>query len=101
MLERIQSVSELAVRVAKDPDLWEKIKLAPAETLADLGRPLDWDKWIYRSVVWALGAALVITIIGAIILALNGKALPEGIIAVGSASAGALAGLLAPSPTPK
>jgi hypothetical protein len=56
------------------------------------------DLWIYRIVVGALSLAVLITIVGLIILAMTGRTAPEGLIALGSAAVGALAGLLAPSP---
>jgi hypothetical protein len=56
------------------------------------------DVWIYRAVVGALGLTVLLTIVGLIVLALVGKPAPDGLIALGSAAVGALAGLLAPSP---
>ncbi|OPY69250.1 MAG: hypothetical protein A4E63_01853 [Syntrophorhabdus sp. PtaU1.Bin050] len=61
--------------------------------------PLQTDKWVYRLVVGFLGFTVLVTVVGGLIL--NGKtgsAIPEGIIALGSAAVGALAGLIAPSP---
>lgn len=64
------------------------------------------DVWIYRIVVLALSAIALCTVLGGLYLAVIGKgdvkvAVPEGIIAIGSAAVGALAGLLAPSPVNK
>jgi hypothetical protein len=102
MDERIQSVSELAVRVAQDPKLAARIQDKPAETIASLAAPLQNDVWIYRIVVSALGLAVLIALIGAIVLAgVSGKDTPQILIAIGSAAVGALAGLLAPSPASK
>ena len=98
MNSRIQSVSELAVRVAQDPGLAEQIKENPAGAIADVAAPLQSDAWIYRMVVAALGLAVLISVIGAIILSVAGKPIPELLTALGSAAIGALAGLLAPSP---
>lgn len=61
------------------------------------------DIWIYRIVVVALSLIVLSTVLGGIYLAVIGKgdakiALPEGVIAIGSAAVGAMAGLLAPSP---
>ena len=44
------------------------------------------------------GRLLVIGVIGAIILAMAARPIPEVLVALGSAAVGALAGLLAPSP---
>ncbi|NEU10703.1 hypothetical protein G3T14_00980 [Methylobacterium sp. BTF04] len=58
------------------------------------------DKWVYRMVVGFLGGVLIIVAIGLILLGYAGeKPAPEGLIALGSAAVGALAGLLAPSPS--
>lgn len=56
------------------------------------------DPLLYRLVVGALGLALLLTLVGGLILAGLGKAIPDGLIALGAASGGALGGLLAPSP---
>jgi hypothetical protein len=95
---RIQSVSELAVKVAQDPKFAARIKKAPAATIASVAAPLESDVWIYRMVVAALGLAVLVGVIGAIVLAVLGKTVPEVLVALGSAAVGALAGLLAPSP---
>lgn len=95
---KVQSVAELAVQVAKDPDLQAKIKANPAEAIAGLAAPLQSDVWIYRFVVLALGLCLLIALLGAIYLSAQGKTLPDILIGLGSGAIGALAGLLAPSP---
>ena len=61
--------------------------------------PLENDVWIYRMVVGVLGAVLIIATLGGLVIAMVGKvAIPEMVVALGSGAAGALAGLLAPSP---
>ena len=65
--------------------------------------PLQKDVWIYRIVVIALGLIVLSTVIGGIIITIistgqTAKSLPEGIVAIGSAAVGAMAGLLAPPP---
>ena len=65
--------------------------------------PLQKDVWIYRIVVIALGLIVLSTVIGGIIITIistgaTAKGLPEGIVAIGSAAVGAMAGLLAPPP---
>lgn len=57
------------------------------------------DPLLYRMIVGALGAALLLTVIGGLILVGLGKELPSALIALGAMSGGALGGLLAPSPT--
>jgi len=99
--QQVQSVSELAVKVAQDQALQDKIKQNPAEAIASLAAPLQWDVWIYRMVVGTLGLIALIAIIGAIVLTMTSKKIPDVLTALGSASVGALAGLLAPSPASK
>lgn len=65
--------------------------------------PLTFDVWIYRAVVVILGLSVLCTVIGGLALTFVGHgdakmAVPEAIVAIGSAAVGALAGLLAPSP---
>lgn len=63
---------------------------------------LHTDVWVYRIVAFFLGAVVFTAIIGAIKLALNDiPTTPNIMTAIGSASVGALAGLLAPSPIEK
>ena len=64
---------------------------------------LQTDVWIYRLVVIFLGLVVLFTVLGDITLMMTNqvKGLPDGIIAIGSAAIGALAGLLAPSPVSK
>ncbi len=55
------------------------------------------DIWIYRIIVLALGLSVVVSILGAIGLAMTGKTIPEVLVALGSAAIGGLAGFLVPS----
>lgn len=105
---RVQFASELADQVAKDPDLQEKIKADPVPTIAGLAAapPLETDVWIYRIVVGALAIVVIVAVIGALYLTAQSSttyayAVPDAVLALGSAAVGALAGLLAPSPTSK
>lgn len=68
------------------------------QTIAD--HPIQTDEWIYRLVVFFLGLVILATVCGGIYLATLGGSVevPDGIVAIGSAAVGALAGLLAPSP---
>ena len=95
-------------------DSQEKLNLMQADPMNSLkvlqkdlhqelskGPALTHDKVIYRIVVSALGFTVILISGGVIFLAgrtLNND-IPEILIALGSASIGALAGLLTPSPT--
>ncbi len=52
------------------------------------------DKLFYRIVACVLGATILITAVGAVVLAWNGKEAPQVLVALGSAAIGALAGVL-------
>jgi hypothetical protein len=59
------------------------------------------DPLLYRMVVGALAAALLLTVAGGLVLAGLGVDVPGALIALGAASGGALGGLLAPAPSQK
>lgn len=84
-------------------NLPEEARTTIQKTIEDAKNPLTFDVWIYRAVVVILGTAVLCTVIGGIALTFVGRgdakmAIPEAIVAIGSAAVGALAGLLAPSP---
>jgi len=96
---KYQYVESLAARVTQDANLQQQLRNDPVTALQNLAAPpLQSDPWIYRIVVAALGLAVVGVVVAAAVLAGMDKKSPEGMIAIGSAAAGALAGLLAPSP---
>ena len=98
----------VAERFAVDSQLADKVKADPAAIEPVVAKavrentPLQTDRWIYRIVVTALGVAVLLVIAGAIALALVVDEIPEVVTqlltAIGSASVGAIAGLLAPTP---
>jgi hypothetical protein len=53
---------------------------------------------IYRWVIKFLGVSILLVIIVVAILVGLGNTVPDGVIAIGSAAVGAMAGILAPSP---
>jgi hypothetical protein len=99
MATQFRSVRELAEKIAQDSTLENKIKADPAGVIASLAAPLQSDVWIYRIVVGAMGLTILIALLGAIVLKAWGADIPDVLTALGSAAVGALAGLLAPSPT--
>jgi hypothetical protein len=56
------------------------------------------DPVLYRLLIAGLVAAVLITIAGIIALSTIQRPVPEGLVAIGSACAGGLVGLLVPSP---
>lgn len=51
------------------------------------------DKWFYRGVLIVLGLAIIGSVAGYILLAMDDKEAPTALVALGSAAGGALAGL--------
>lgn len=98
MGKRIGTLGELAAALQADPALAARVKDDPAGAIAGLAAPLQTDVWIYRIVVGALALAILGAVGGAILLGMNGRTIPEVLLAIGSGAVGALAGLLAPSP---
>ena len=96
-IERIQG---LVAEIAEDTTFSSEQKAKLLSSLGTIATPLQTDRWIYRLVVAFLGSTLILTVVGGFALVLTGqsKPMPEGLIAMGSAAVGALAGLLAPSP---
>jgi hypothetical protein len=85
----------------KDPGRLAAIQANPSEEvpkLVDEAKELAQvpNTTVYKIMVVALGVVAVFALIGAITLVAIGKTTPEGVVALGSASIGALAGALVP-----
>ncbi len=72
--------------------------MAEKPTVVSQPSPVVTD-YIYRVIVITLAAVAVGGLLGIVLLAATGKTVPEGLVALASAAVGAMAGLLAPSPT--
>lgn len=83
-----------------DPQFLSALSADPKATLEAFAEEykVTSDPFVYRVVVLALGGVGLIGIGGALWLALVGGQVPDAVVALASASIGALAGLLAPSP---
>lgn len=110
--ETIRSATALVDRILSSEELTEKVKADPKEELPKIAKQIVkeipppaymGDRWVYRIVVLALGLTVIIVVGGVIgIVAFHqGEGdikIPDVLTAIGAASVGALAGLLAPSP---
>jgi hypothetical protein len=87
-----------ALAAASDPDAVQAI-VQEAETEAQRRTEIP-DTFVYRVTVSVLGIAVLAVIVAQLWITLDRGAadIPDGIIAIGSAAIGALAGLLAPTP---
>lgn len=94
-----ETLQNLIQQVTNDNSLSSDQKVKLLESLQTLSTPLQSDRWIFRLVVAFLGLTVLLTALGGFYLSIKTAAtIPEGLIALGSAAVGALAGLLAPSP---
>ncbi len=85
--------------VASSPALQEKLREDPIGTLEALSAPLETDKWIYRIVVGSLGLSALGVVVGVFLLkAIDpSTAIPDAMVAIGSAAIAALAALIVPN----
>jgi len=98
-IEKSEQVNKIITEIFSEKELSEESKTSLISQLSQIKTPLSSDPWVYRIVVISLGVSVVGTIFGGFLLAFtSGASIPEGLIALGSAAVGALAGLLAPSP---
>ena len=94
-----ETLQNLIQQVTNDNSLSSDQKVRLLESLQTLSTPLQSNRWIFRLVVAFLGLTVLLTVLGGFYLSIKTAAtIPEGLIALGSAAVGALAGLLAPSP---
>ena len=92
---------EIESQVSRDPGL-QRIADEVMDQ-AEVADALRGDRVVYRIVVVALGIVAFTAVLGAVLMILLEKTTDAGALAIvtalGSASIGAIAGLLAPSPT--
>jgi hypothetical protein len=104
-MPELRSADLLVKNILGDSNLVDQLRTEPGKVLTEAAAaakaetPLMSDVWIYRLVVIFLGALAIIVALGVIgITFLSVNKPSEGLVALGSAAVGALAGLLAPSP---
>lgn len=102
------SVVQLAEKVQNDPALAAKLKEDPHGTLAAQAAAYVSDKQVYRMAIGGLIAVILLVVIGGFVTELwtvganqPKKALPDGLLALGTTALGVLGGLFISSPTDK
>ena len=101
MATQKQAINNAVNLVEASDQIPADVKKRITDELKSVPSPLEWDPWIYRLVVIFLGTTVLSTVLGGLYLSgSSGSEISQGIIALGSAAVGALAGLLAPSPSP-
>jgi hypothetical protein len=91
--------TELLAKIAATDGIPDPQRQQLEKLVREMPEALRTDVWVYRMVVFFLGSAVLSTILGGLYIATTAADLPEGLIALGSAAVGALAGLLAPAPS--
>lgn len=97
----VKSIPQLAKMVDHDAEFAKRFKADPIEVLAEINSAQLPNTSVYRIVVSALAAAIIIALVGAIAITLtleNAVPIPDILIATAASAVGALAGLLAPQP---
>jgi hypothetical protein len=109
MDEPIRSAQQMVKIFETDKALVKRLKADPIPVLKETAVRAEektapayyGDKLLYRIAVIVLCLLALTAAIGSLVLALQGKTMPEALVALGSAAVGALVGLFAPSPTGK
>ncbi len=99
-LHNIRTMNQLAASVRNNPEVEKQFKENPSKVLDEIASRGIPNTRVYQIVVVSLGAAILVALVGAIAIALTGQTdqIPDILVAIASASVGALAGLLAPQP---
>ncbi|MCX2586081.1 MULTISPECIES: hypothetical protein [unclassified Pedobacter] len=87
----------LMEKVLSDRDLKVEEKLKLIDELRK-NNPVTTDRWAPRVAIWILGLTVITTVICVTVIILNEEKSNEGLIAIGSAAVGGLAGLISQSP---
>ncbi|BDM77180.1 hypothetical protein [Acaryochloris marina] len=97
------SVETIQRTLESDPHLIESLKSDPIKGMENListsGTPLQTDAWIYRIVVSGLAITVLSCTVASSVLAMYDKEIPDALIGLGTGALGAIAGLIAPSPS--
>lgn len=87
------SLYDLMEKVLSNTNLSADEKIKLIDELRK-NNPVASDRWAPRVAIWILGLAVLTTIICITYLSQGKSDVPQGLIAIGSATAGGLAGLL-------
>ena len=108
MKEKLRSADHLATQLGDPKVLKELAAKSPEKAMEELKKMATTakeqtstilpDTPLYRMVIGFLGTVGAIAALGAIVLVIDGKDVPQILVALGSAAIGALGGILSPSP---
>jgi hypothetical protein len=93
-----RNMAEFKSALDSDENLKKMFEADPEQTIKTMVQLPDTK--VYRLIVWFVGLTVMIVAASYVVLTLSGiEKFPEGLLALGTTALGALAGLLAPSPT--
>lgn len=95
---RPTTLNDLILTVLQDSRLSAEEKKSLIDEIRK-NNPGTADRWTYRWAIYILGGIAALSVIGLILASSWGRVAPDGLVAIGSASIGGLAGLLAPGLT--
>src|SRR5688500_10989741 len=93
------SLYELMKVVLEDSKLEPEQKKKLIDELRK-NNPTTAERWTYRWAIWILGAIILTSVICITVLAPDSGQIPDGLVAIGSAAVGGIAGLLSPRQSP-
>lgn len=95
MWQGTNGIEAIAMRVSRDPELAERLRVDPEGTLQELSLQMADDLWARRVIVLALSVVVLVATAGGFGLSLMNRAVPQLLMALGSMALGALISLLA------
>lgn len=100
-LSTIKTIKQLSRSLRADAEFEQQFKADPSKVLREIDLTGVPDTRVYHIVVASLGAAVLVSVLGAIAIALIAPAreIPDILVVISSAAVGALAGLLTARPS--
>lgn len=92
----VQKIVDTLKAVGKDPSTTSLAEAQEICRLLDSSKHHE-DTKFFRQVLAVLGAIVLVSVVGMVLLAMSGKILPGSLVALGSAALGLFAGILVAS----
>ena len=92
-ISEVQKIENALRSVGKDPNTTSLSEAREIARLLESAKHHD-EKKFHTRVLIVLGIFVIAAVVGMVILALYGKAIPDGLLALGSAALGLFAGIL-------
>ncbi|WP_227269717.1 hypothetical protein [Roseobacter weihaiensis] len=93
-LSKVQSIRGLSKAMRADETILEEVRNDPVGAIEQVMRNELPNTQVYRMVVWALGATLIVSLAGTITLSYGQIDIPDLLVAANAGALGALAGIV-------